>query len=536
MAQEASVLEAIDNERDRQQRDETKRRSLKQPAPKTTLIPAPITKPKSAKTTALCFDINTTQVDADIELLPPKSITGRLENQCIGIDAIRLLLADINRFYQQEGLITTRAYVPRQNLSLGTLHVTIKGGRLAGFAYADGSAVNYRLLDAFPTDIGELIDLRDLEQGVDNFNRPRSQAGKMQLIPGKKQGDSYLILAQQRKKPWYLTLTFDNSGYETTGANKASSSLLYDNLLGHNDILSMDLNINADDDDNTKRSRNFSLSYSIPFGNWLYSYSRSYHSYRRIIQGVNQAYLVNGHSRSDNFGFQRLMHRDQSGRFYLYGTLSLKESKNFIEHFEIRTQRRDLTILDAGFSGDDLLGGAAINYRAGVKLGLNAFNGMNDIPGPAVSESKVLHAKVTLQLPIANKDYTLKTTLAGQLTNDELSGSEQFGVGGRYDVRGFHDDSLYGNSGFYMRNEIETKPFSHDGAKTKLFVGLDGGAIKDSETVTWSEHTIAGVSTGARIELGEHISGEITLSRAIKRPDEFTGNKNQAYLSVSMSF
>jgi hemolysin activation/secretion protein len=535
LAQEDNVLKEVNLERDRQERDDLKR--VEQPTvPKTTLIPKEIPTLDNNETSSVCFNINKTVLQADIDLLPPLELYTRLEGKCVSQIAIKQLLVDINRFYQKNDLITTRAYVPQQNLRSGELQLTVKGGRLAGFKYSDNSTLDYRLLSAFPIDVNDVINLRDLEQGVDNFNRPSSQEGKMKLSPGEKQGESYLLMEQKRTKPWGIKFNIDNSGYETTGENKFSTNFTFDNLLQRNDTLNLNFNINLDND-HSKRSRNIALSYMIPFGDWLYSYARSYHTFYRTIQGVNQQYYVNGFSESDTFSVQRLLYRDQSTRFYFYSSLALKESKNYIEHYEIRTQRRDLTVLDAGFSGDDVLfKDVQINYAFGMKFGLDEFGGMEEIPGPAIAKSRTLHAKLTARKPFFDQQYTFSTTFAMQHSDDELAGSEQFGVGGRYDVRGFHDDSLYGNSGAYLRNEIETAPKQHDVIKAKFFLGLDMGGVKESGTVSWSDRKIVGASTGVRFGIGKHLSGDLTFSRSLKRPDEFNGKKEQVYMNISLTF
>lgn len=535
-AYENMIQNQVNLEQDKIERENNKRNEQKS-IPKTILEIEVIAEIEKTKTDTLnCFNIEKTILKLDIELLPPKEIYEKLNGKCVNVEDIQLLMSDINKFYQENNLITTRVYVPEQNLKNKELNLVVLNGKLSGYAYADGSGVDYRLLNAFPIEIGETINLRELEQGVDNFNRLQSQKGKMKLVPAQNQGESYLIMEQQQTKPWNAKIGVDNSGYETTGRYKALGSFSYDNLLNLDDNINIDYSTNLDDEDNKKRANSGSLNYSVPYGDWLYSYSHSRHIFHRIIQGVNQQYYVNGFSDSDTLGLNRSIYRDQSARVNLYGKLSIKESKNYIEHYEIETQRRNLTILDIGISGDDVIENTSISYDLGVKFGLNILNGMEDIPGLAESKTKTLHSKISLKLPFDEDNYSFNSDLGGQYSEYELAGSEQFGIGGRYDVRGFHEDNLYGNSGIYLRNEIETKNFTNEGLKIRYFLGFDVGAVKKSATINWSDKELAGISTGARFSITEYLSGDLTISKAIKRPEEFEASKEQVYFNINFKF
>ena len=518
-------------------REENKKVDLFKEKPKTTLKIQKIDNLLTKKTTVTCFNIYQTNLKHDLSLTPPKYMYEKLNNHCININDIQSLLVEINQFYQENNLITTRAYVPPQNLSSGILELVIKAGTLNGYAYLDGVSVDTRLLNAFAIDINSTIDLRELEQGVENFNRPDSQEGKMKLVPGKNQGESYLVMEQKQTKPWKMSLGVDNSGYETTGKYKGLIDFTYDNLFNSNDTTTLNLSTNLDDASHTKRAISGSFSYSVPYGKWLYTYSFSKHQYHRIIQGINQQYYVDGFSTSNVFGINRLLYRDKSAKVNFYGTMSFKKSKNFIENFEIETQRRKLTIFEAGILGSDTLKNTKLSYKLGVKVGSDLFSGMEDIPGIASSRTTTYLSKLNLQTPFNNQKFVLTNSIGLQYSDDELAGSEQFGVGGRCDVRGFHDDNLYGNSGIYLRNEMENAHQLNIGnMKSKFFIGFDIGAVKESATTSWSSRKLVGIATGVRYEITKYFKGDITLSRALKCPQEFESSKNQIYFSNSLVF
>lgn len=535
-AEKSNLLNQVNKELDRQQRDDLKKDNLHMFKPKTTLELPSIEESKKIEVNNSCIYIKQTILNINLKILPPNDLYERLENKCVNINDIQLLLSDINKFYQKEGLITTRAYVPQQNIKSGILQITIIAGVLSDYKYSDGSKIDNRIKSAFPINIGEVINLRDLEQGVDNFNLPSSQQGKIELVPAQNQGESFVVMQQNNNKPWKINLTTDNSGYESTGKYKGYVGITYDNLINFNDTLNLSFNQNIDDDKNKKRTKSENIYYTIPYENWLFSYAYYHHKYHRIIQGINEQYYVDGYSNVNSFEINRLLYRDQTARVKLFTNLSLKESRNYIEDFEIETQRRDLTILDIGISGDDSISNATIYYTFGTKFGLNIFGAMDDIPGVAVSKSKTYHTKFSSQLPLFENKFYFYTTLGAQYSPHELAGSEQFGVGGRYDVRGFHEDSLYGNSGAYLRNEIETALQNYNFFKIKYFIGLDAGMVKDSKTMTWSSNEIVGASIGTRFAITDYLNADLTFSKALERPDEFEASKNQIYFNINIEF
>lgn len=456
--------------------------------------------------------------------------------QCADANAIATLVDDLNRFYQDQGFITTRVSVPKQNLKSGKLLLKVIPGKVGKLGYADGKPADSRLSSAFPLKRGDTIELRKLEQGLDNFNHAPSQSGKFQLLPGKGEGESDIMVNATQDKRWRVTASVDNSGYETTGINKPSLDVAVDNLLSSNDTLTLGYNTNADREGNTKLSQSANIQYAVPYKDWSFSLGHSQHEFDRIIAGVNQNYRVNGNSTNTTFGAEKLLGRNQTARHYAYANLAIKESHNYIEGFEIDTQRRNLSVLSAGFRGDKGFGQNKLEWKVGGKFGLGAFGAMPDIPGPAVSKFKLAEAKATLKAPINGGKLNFTSILAAQASSDELPGSEQFGAGGRYDVRGFHEDALYGNSGVYLRNEVETRAFSDGDVKAKFYVGLDAGKVENPATMQWGKPTVAGAAIGSRINLGKYLEADLTLARALQRPTEFTGDKNQFYFKATWNY
>ncbi|RIJ11517.1 ShlB/FhaC/HecB family hemolysin secretion/activation protein, partial [Pseudomonas sp. 91RF] len=127
----------------------------------------------AAPTDTRCFPIK------DIELKGADSLSesdkARLLKpyigQCLGVPQLNELLKVITDHYIEKGLVTSRAYLPQQDLSAGHLKVLVVEGKLESLKGAENSKLSERELSmAFPGKAGELVNLREIEQMVDQLN------------------------------------------------------------------------------------------------------------------------------------------------------------------------------------------------------------------------------------------------------------------------------------------------------------------------------------------------------------------------------
>ena len=205
--------------RDRQNRllEEQRRRleELKELPGKEAVPTAP-----SAPVDTRCFPIK------DIELKGADSLSASERErllkpyigQCLGVSQLNELLKVITDYYIEKGLVTSRAYLPQQDLSAGHLKVLVVEGKLEGLKGADGSQLSGReLAMSFPGKTGELLNLREIEQLVDQLNRLPSNQAQMELAPGKAVGGSEVLVKNTPQKPWRASLSRNNDGQKSTG-------------------------------------------------------------------------------------------------------------------------------------------------------------------------------------------------------------------------------------------------------------------------------------------------------------------------------
>lgn len=111
------------------------------------------------------------------------------EGQCLQVGRLDELLKRLTAHYLDLGYLTTRAYLPQQDLGNGILQVTVVEGRLEGLD-SSSLASPLEMAMTFPGRTGAMLNLRDMEQMVDQLSRLPSRQSEVELVPGEAAGGS----------------------------------------------------------------------------------------------------------------------------------------------------------------------------------------------------------------------------------------------------------------------------------------------------------------------------------------------------------
>ncbi|HDR8936352.1 TPA: ShlB/FhaC/HecB family hemolysin secretion/activation protein, partial [Burkholderia vietnamiensis] len=84
------------------------------------------------------------------------------EGQCVGKQGIDVLIKGLSQAILARGYVTTRVLIPEQDLSTGTLKLSLIPGMIRHVRFAD-EKLRGTWKTAFPTRDGEVLNLRDLE-------------------------------------------------------------------------------------------------------------------------------------------------------------------------------------------------------------------------------------------------------------------------------------------------------------------------------------------------------------------------------------
>lgn len=424
------------------------------------------------------------------------------EGQCVGKQGIDVLIKGLSQAILARGYVTTRVLIPEQDLSTGTLKLSLIPGMIRHVRFAD-EKLRGTWKTAFPTRDGEVLNLRDLEQGLEQMKRVSSQDVSMQIVPGALPGESDVVLDVKRSKPWTVVASIDNSGTRATGKLQGNLSVGIDNPLGLNDMLNVGVSQDLEFGDKRLGSHGWNGFYTIPWGYWTATLSASTNTYYQQIAGVNQTFIASGNSKTVDFKLARVLARSQNDVFGGYFRLSRRFGQSFIEDTEISQQRRNNTIIELGVTDRHYFDGAQFDGSAAYRQGVGGFGAQDDMlaAGPTYRfKMAVLDANLSVPFVISKQPFRYVGTFHGQYTGNTLYYLDDMTIGSRYTVRGFDGETMLASSrGFYWRNELQM-PIGQTGQA--IYAGLDYGRVWGPQPIALVGTQLAGAVIGVKGSIG----------------------------------
>ncbi|WP_242206207.1 MULTISPECIES: ShlB/FhaC/HecB family hemolysin secretion/activation protein [unclassified Pseudomonas] len=498
----------------------------------------------AAPTDTRCFPIK------DIELKGADSLSERDKTrllkpyigECLGVPQLNELLKVITDHYIEKGLVTSRAYLPQQDLSTGHLQVLVVEGKLEGMKGAENSQLSAReLAMAFPGNTGELVNLREIEQMVDQLNRLPSNQAKMELAPGQNVGGSEVLVTNTPQKPWRVGLSRNNDGQRSTGEQQWGTTFDWDSPLGLADQLSLRGGHDAMTD-HQHTSNNAMLNYSLPWGWWTFSYTYSQSEYRSQIAANLYNFKQTGDSENHQLRAERVIHRDAVSKTSLSAGLSYLRTNNFIEDSKLKLSSNRISEAQFGFNHGRRVGSAFVNFDAGMQEGIGAFDaqGSHD-PGPGEPDARYRKYTATLSylqpFKLWGESFSFSSLMTGQRSEDVLFSPQRTSLGGSSSIRGYKDQSLSGDSGGYWRNDLRwSRPvtiewlqpvFSEYGTS----LGYDQGVIQNGR-YNGDQHGRMSSNSLDLFARGQHVAASVTFAHSLERPDALTEREAPIYFRL----
>jgi hemolysin activation/secretion protein len=506
----------------------------------------PIKEIKPSIPSATCIEIDEIQLIGleKLTLKDFKSVIESYQLRCLNVSDIERLMAEVTAIYIQKGYITSRVYLAEQDLKGGVLILQVIEGELEKIEVKDNDANSISLFNVFPGKVGEPLNLREIEQAVDQINRLQSNNVTMSIAPGTSAGESILTLENQIRKPWKINLSYDNYGSESTGKEQGSLNVSLDNPLGFNDFLSLTHNRTTPYDGDRKGSESSSLTYVVPFGYNTLSFNGSRSKYSSPLNLASGAILISS-GISDNLSLRldRSIFRDKKSKWNVSSTVTNKETKNYISGEFLSISSRELSILDVDSTYTHYLSGGTATLTLGYAKGVDWFGSLEDPSGlPSIAPQAQFGkwkygASYSSNFQLKNQPVSISSRLTGQYSHDVLYGSEALLIGGIYTVRGFSSNSLSGENGFYWRNDItlpmKISPIAGFVTSLHVYMGLDHGRITNN-SLNVPEGSLTGAAVGVTLSIAS-LNIDVYTSKAINKPSYMPDESYISYFRLGMS-
>ena len=496
-----------------------------------------------------CFFIKTINLEGASALSKPirQTLVKPYLNKCLGVSSLNHILRVITGFYIEKGWVTSRAYLPQQDLSSGHLNIVIVEGLLEKLSTVGVRGITRREIDlTFPGRERQLLNLREIEQMVDQLNRLPSHNVQMELTPGLEVGGSIVQVKNTYQKPWRLNFSRHNDGQRGIGEQRWTIGLAWDSPLGLADQLSLRAGQDAVSD-HKRSSRNASLNYNIPWGWWSLSYDYGATGYRSSLDIDGNDFSQTGDSQRHQLRIERLIHRKAVSKSSLIAGISSLQADNYIGDARLPSSNR-LSEVQYGINHGRRVGSGFLNIDLGMQQGISALGAQKNERAQSVSPSRQPDARyrkysgvVSFLQPFQfwGERLVFTSVITGQHSEDMLFGHQQIGIGGLSSVRGFKEQSLSGDNGGYWRNELRlTRPVNLGWMRPVfdeygISAGYDQGVINNDRKNSNTHGRLSGNS----FELfarGRYIASSVSVAHSLERPAKQITRESPIYFRLDV--
>jgi hemolysin activation/secretion protein len=510
------------------------------------------------------------------------------------------LQKEITNYYLKKGYVLARVYVDISKINEEKIIIIIEEGKLDKLEIKDNSKLNdifpirrsLQRFSAFPflqNNSNDVVNLRDIEQGIEQINRLSSQNAKMSIIPSLESGYSDIIIENKISNQANVSLTSDNSGQENTGVQKRKVALNYDNLLGINDNIYLNYSqsnalpifgsgkqvndiIGGGDNSNLRYSKSFYGAASIPFGYYTFGASYSYSKYLLTTSGIATTFQSSGNSESKTFYLDRVLLRGQKFKTSLKAELERSDTDSYLEDTYIPVNSRRTTQVNLYLNNTFYIPSGSIYVQPKYSKGLKTMGAMKDPAGLSADRPRAqfetyglyVQTNLNFDLPKINKTVNHRFTFDSQKSKDSLYGFDQFALGGRYTLRGFQQNIISGDNGYLLRNDLSMrlsdmmsarfldsefannsiKDFSIKNAISKMRFGIfyDYGHVRNKIVDTSYDNGYMSGVGGVLSYLGKNLNWDVTYSKGLHSPqfvrtiDNKSHENETIYFSLTFNF
>jgi len=497
----------------------------------------PQNKPPVDTDTETCFPVSQYELEGlPVHMeAPPSWLLNRYTGSCVGAAQLNDLLGELNTWYQAQGWVTTRVYIEAQKKLTERPLIRVVPGRIEKITI-HGDDQDPRIANAFPRRAQGLLNLRDLEQGLENINRLPSQQATFKLYPGQEPGTSEVRVEIKEGARYRITEIIDNSGSASLGHWKSNTELAFDNTIQRNDQIAIGLLKNLDRGDLNASFQGVTFNYLLPVGYHLWTTSASWIDTQFTLPGINTTYPLQTQAKKIGVGYEYLYDRNQQSKQSLVAGVDVSRQKTQVQDIEIQSQTRRLTVAYIGLKGKHYSGNQVYDWSARMEQGLKAVNAQISLPDGTNPQYRLLKIKAGATWPMPQDQGIIRSALTVQAAPNDTPTMAQLQIGGRYDIRGFQQNSLLAPSGWFMRNEYESAAWKQGDWRLNAFVGLDAGRVQRTPNRQTSQQHLIGTSLGVRGEY-KKAKAELAYARAVSRPNEFSNeSKSHWYAQLSLTF
>jgi hemolysin activation/secretion protein len=470
-------------------------------------------------------------------------ITEKYTNRPISIAELFQVRSEITKFYVDKGYITSGALIPPQKLQDGVVEIRVLEGTLEeikvnGLRRLNPGYVRSRLELATRKPLNrdrllEGLQLLQINPLVANLSA--------ELAAGTSPGSSILEVQIREAKTFNPQIVLDNGRSPSVGSFRRQVQVSEANLLGFGDSVSTSYT-------NTDGSNAYDFSYAVPINprNGTFSVSLGT-SDNDVIERPFNELDIQSYSEYYELTLRQPVIQNPNRELSVGMSLTRRESKASLFNGEIpfpaigadESGRTSITALRFFQEWTQRNSRQVFAARSQFSIGLDALNSTINNASPDSSfyawrgQAQWVRQLAPDTLMLIRGDL--------QFADRPLVALEQFGLGGLQSVRGYRQDALLTDNGFFASAEVRLPIWRPNKSSPTLlqvvpFVDV-GTAWNRSNSQQNIDNTLVSTGLGLRLQLGSQLNAQFDWGIPLVFLDsrKSTWQENGLYFSVVYS-
>ncbi len=506
------------------------------------------------------LNITAQNVQALAEALRQKLVNKKQE---MTIAQLRQIADLLTLYYRSQGLILAKVYIPPQKVNKkGMVKLEIHVGRLGAVIVEPAKYFSEQLLQwPFQNMLSKAVEAKPLESALLTLGSYPGYSGRGVMVKGKEPGTSDLVIKTEKEHRMMLTFGEDDNGSKFSGRNHHVYQSSFYNLFGGADRFTGMWLQNA----RPARGHYGGLSYNRRIFNPNLELGLAYSRNSYSLGGPFKLLKFTGRSNTGDIYLNQTWIRQRTTIFSTKLLFNRYQAKTFYDGTPYRRDNLSTFRLDSQLHHYWLDIGGNANSSFQISHGLNHFLGA--MKGHYKSSSVLPPSRQGASGKYAVGQFTkfdgsasylqrlfagqnLAFDFEGQWSDDLLSSSEQFSMGGVNNVKAFPVSEYLMDDGIYASLKwISQVPFIWNQEafsgyqwgqllQFSFFAEDSRGWLNDAPKSQKSSVSLTGFGVGTEFNLPDYISFQIQWARpfGFSRVKPSDGKAARLWFSLYFNF
>jgi hemolysin activation/secretion protein len=429
------------------------------------------------------------------------AIATRFVGKQIDNSGLQLLVKLVNDLFAERRIITALAYLPKQDLRTGVLHIAIIEGHVGKVEIKGNDRLRSSWVEtSVPLTPGAVVNVPKVEDDVAYFNAGHIAQVQATLQPGSQFGLTDVTLGVLEPPRNSIQAYVDNEGVDSVGTLEGGLNFQHYGLLGIDDRFTASVLGSAG-------NQNVNLGYNVAADPWGGRIGVSAGTGQiHVVSGPYTALVIRGTSENEAVNAAQPLFATSNWVYLVNGQVARELSISNQSGVEVTKNTTWKETIGSVLRYSDATFNVAL--APNLSFGQTSF-GLTNTTQTFAEITGTLNSSAKLPL-----GFTGILNGAWQWANQKLLSSEQlFQAGGPTSVRGYSSDSAAGYAGFYTNLELHHKL---DGLKEDVdaFAFYDHGTVYSTFPATLNLDSVGG---GFSWNLNRYFVADVSVGVPVRK-------------------